>query len=256
MGSPVADDIRIMLVEDVDFNLEILTSILAERGWQTVTATSGEAALDILAHDAEFQVILMDIGLPGIDGLEATRRIKKDPATHAIPVIALTAEPASEQNSFLAAGFDGYAEKNFDPDQLFAAIEKHLSPNCGSLHKSTPSLTDPAHHIDLDFETLLATYPSEEALCRIARAFFADTDKELTLLATAMAKDDQEKILACCHNLKGTSAIFTAKKMIAAVKNLESCVREKNKNKVESAWHNVLAAYESLRIKVSGRLTL
>lgn len=255
MVSPVTDDIRIMLVEDVDFNLEILTSILAERGWQTVTATSGEAALDILAHDAEFQVILMDIGLPGIDGLEATRRIKKDPATHAIPVIALTAEPASERD-FLAAGFDGYAEKNFDPDQLFAAIEKHLSSECKSRHKSTPSSTDPAHLIDLDFETLRATYPSEEALCRIARAFFADTDKELALLTTAMAKFDQEKILACCHNLKGTSAIFTAQKLITAVKDLESCVREKNKNKVESAWHNVLAAHESLRVTVSCRLTL
>ncbi|MBU3937284.1 MAG: Hpt domain-containing protein, partial [Proteobacteria bacterium] len=87
-------------------------------------------------------------------------------------------------------------------------------------------------------------------------AFFADTDKELALLTTAMAKFDQEKILACCHNLKGTSAIFTAQKLITAVKDLESCVRKKNKNKVESAWHNVLAAHESLCATVSCRLTL
>lgn len=255
MDSPVANNIRIMLVEDVDFNLDILTSILAERGWQTITATSGEAALDILAHDAEFQIILMDIGLPGIDGLEATRRIKQNPATRAIPVIALTAEPASGRD-FLAAGFNGYAEKNFDPAQLFATIEKHLLRGCCSRHKSIPSPTEPPHHTDLDFETLYATYQNEEALCRIARAFFADSDKELALLATAMAKDDQDIILSCCHNIKGTSAIFTARKLIAAVKNLEFCIREKNKTKIESAWQNVLATHESLRITVSERLTL
>jgi len=255
MSSPITSDIRIMLVEDVDFNRDILTAILAERGWQTVTATSGEAALEILAHDTEFTVILMDIGLPGIDGLEATRRIKQDPATQAIPVIALTAESASERD-FPAAGFDGHAEKNFDPDELFAAIEIHLSSAGGSNHKSTPSLTDPAHQTDLDFKTLNATYPSEEALSRIARAFFADTDKELATLASAMARGDQEKIMASCHNLKGTCAIFTAKKMITAVKELENCVREKNKSGIESAWHTVRTSHESLRVTVSDLLIL
>ncbi|MHB1015878.1 MAG: response regulator, partial [Desulfurivibrionaceae bacterium] len=111
MASPVPDDItqkvvRIMVVEDVDFNLDILTNILAERSWQAIAAASGEAALNILAQDTDFQVILMDLGLPGIDGMETTRRIKENPATCTIPVIALTAEACIEREQFLDAGFN------------------------------------------------------------------------------------------------------------------------------------------------------
>ncbi|HIJ89984.1 MAG: response regulator [Desulfobulbaceae bacterium] len=261
MNSPVAaddsrKDIRILVVEDVDFNREILADILADRCWLVVTAASGEAALDILAQDADFQIILMDIGLPGIDGMETTRRIKKNPATRAIPVIALTAETADEQEHFLAAGLDGYVEKNFDPDQLFAAIEKHLFLAGGNRHDAHPNTVNPEEYFDLDYEALLAIYTDEKTLCRIARAFFTDTDKELVRLGEAMAQDDQAGILACCHSLGGSSAIFTAKKLGMAVKDLDDCVRHEKKDEIESAWRRVLFAHESLRGSVSRRLNL
>jgi CheY-like chemotaxis protein len=261
MVSPSADDgarkiIKILVVEDVDFNLAILTAILAERGWQTVAAASGEAALDILAQDSDFQIILMDIGLPGMDGVEATRRIKENPACRAIPVIALTAETAGERERFLAAGLDGYAEKNFDPDQLFAAIEKHLVPACRSRQAAGPVVAASEEHLDLDFKTLLATYADETTLCRIATAFFADADKQIALLDEAMTAGDQAGILACCHSLRGSSAIFTAKKLGAAAKELDTCIRQGEKNEADSAWHKVLAAHESLRGSVASRLNL
>lgn len=261
MSSPVADDtsrrnIRILVVDDVDFNLEILTGILAERGWQTVTATSGEAALDRLARDPDFQIILMDIGLPGISGIEATRRIKKDAAIRAIPVIALTADTAAERQPLLTAGFDGYAEKNFDPDQLFAAIEKHLLSARRNRQEVGPSSTASGEHPDLDFKTLLTTYADEAILCRIATAFFADADKQIALLDEAMAIGDQARILACCHSLRGSSAIFTAKKLGAAAKELDTCIRQEKKNEADSAWHRVLAAHESLRESVTSRFNL
>jgi len=261
MHSPVANDVaqkdvRIMVVEDVAFNLTILTDILAERGWQTVTATSGEAALDILAQDTDFQIILMDIGLPGIDGVETTRRIKENPVCRAIPVIALTADTASERERLLAAGLDGYAEKNFDSDQLFAAIDKHLFPACGNQQRAEPALAASGEHLDLDFKALLATYADEETLCRIAKAFFADTDKQVILLGTAMAAGDQAGILAGCHSLRGSSAIFTAKKLGAAAKELDALIRQGKKDEADSAWQKVLAAHESLRGFVTSRLNL
>lgn len=261
MVSPIADDvtqkaIKIMVVEDVDFNLDILTSILAERGWQTVPATSGEAALAILAEDPDFQIILMDIGLPGMDGVETTRRIKENPAIRTIPVIALTAETAAERDRLLAAGLDGYAEKNFDPDQLFAAIEKHLVPGCTNQQAAGPASAAAGEHLDLDFRALLATYTDETTLCRIAAAFFADTNKQMTLLGEAMAVGDQTGILACCHSLRGSSAIFTAKKLGTAAKELDACIRQGKMNEADSAWHRVLAAHESLRQSVTSRLNL
>ncbi|HEX9715283.1 MAG TPA: response regulator [Desulfurivibrionaceae bacterium] len=260
MVSPSADDgarktMRIMVVEDVDFNLAILTAILAERGWQTVAAASGEAALDILAQDPDFQIILMDIGLPGMDGVEATRRIKENPACRAIPVIALTAETAAAQERLLAAGLDGYVEKNFDPDQLFAAIDKHLLVG-RSRQAAGPASAASGEPPDLDFKALFATYADEVILCRIAKAFFTDADKQIILLGEAMAASDQEGILACCHSLRGSSAIFTAKKLGAAAKELDACIRQEKKNEADFAWHRVRAAHESLRGTVSNRLNL
>ena len=261
MSSPIPNDpsqeiIKILVVEDVDFNLTILTAILAERGWQTVAATSGEAALDILAQDPNFQIILMDIGLPGMDGVEATRRIKENPACRAIPVIALTAETAAAQEHLLAAGLDGYAEKNFDPDQLFAAIDKHLFPVHRKQQTAGAASAASGEHPDLDFKTLFATYADEAILCRIAKAFFTDADKQIILLGKAMAANDQEEILACCHSLQGSSAIFTAKKLGAAAKELDACIRLGLEKEGASAWHRVLAAHESLRDAVSNRLNL
>ena len=261
MSSPIPNDpsqeiIKILVVEDVDFNLTILTTILAERGWQTVAATSGEAALDILAEDADFQIILMDIGLPGMDGVEATRRIKENPACRAIPVIALTAEPAAAQEHLLAAGLDGYAEKNFDPDQLFAAIDKHLVPVHRKQQAAGAASAASGEPPDLDFKTLFATYTDEAILCRIAKAFFTDADNQIILLDKAMAASDQAGILACCHSLRGSSAIFTAKKLGVAAKELDACIRLGLEKEAASAWHNVLAAHESLRDAVSNRLNL
>ncbi len=262
MASPVPDDItqkvvRIMVVEDVDFNLDILTNILAERSWQAIAAVSGEAALNILAQDTDFQIILMDLGLPGIDGMETTRRIKKNPATCTIPVIALTAETCIERERFLDAGFNGYAEKNFDPEQLFAAIEKHLFPACGNPREKGPALAPTPEHCDLDFEALLAIYLDENTLCRIAKAFFADTGKELILLDKAMAVGDQKGILACCHSLKGASALFTAKNLGTAVMELEACILQGIQEETGgSAWRRILAAHESLRGTVASRLNL
>jgi len=261
MVSPVAVEVckklvRILVVVDVDFNLEILTGILAERGYQAVTATNGEAALDILAQDDDFQIILMDIGLPGIDGMETTRRIKKNPACRAIPVIALTAETVAERERFLAAGFDGYAEKNFDPEQLFAAIARHLFPGCENHHGAGPALASPATHLDLDFAGLLGIYRDEATLGRIARAFFADTDKELLRLGTAMAAGDQAAILGCCHSLRGAAAIFTARNLGLAAKELEDSIRYGKKNEADSAWHRVQTAHALLRGAVASRLNL
>lgn len=261
MVSPVADDVaqkavRIMVVDDVDFNLEILTNILKERGWQTITATSGEAALDILAQDTNFQIILMDIGLPGIDGIETTRMIKKNPACRAIPVIALTAETAEVRERLLTAGLDGYAEKNFDPDQLFAAIEKHLGLAKENRQETAAALANPAEHLDLDFTALLATYRDEATLCRMAMAFFADTDRQLALLDKAMTAGDQAGILACCHSIRGSSAIFTAQKLGAAAKDLDSCINEGKEHEAQAAWQRVQAAHASLRESVTRRFNL
>lgn len=247
---------RILVVEDVDFNQVLLADILAERGWQSVGAASGEAALDLLARDADFQIILMDIGLPGIDGLETTLKIKENPATLAIPVIALTAETARECERFFAAGLDGYVEKNFDPDQLFAEIEKHLPHLHDGNQKQPRQVTSfDRNPTDLDLDTLLTLCPDQKTLGRMATAFFADTGRLIARLTEAMAAGDRQEVLACCHGIRGTASIFTARTLAEAAEDLDACIRH-GKKEADPALHRVLSAYESLRETVRTRFDL
>lgn len=97
----------ILIVEDDTNSRKLLRDALAVTGYQTLEALSGEQALT-LAVEHRPALVLMDIQLPGINGVEALRRLRADPATRAIPVIAVTASVMNTQRAeFQAAGFDG-----------------------------------------------------------------------------------------------------------------------------------------------------
>ena len=119
---------KVLLVEDNEMNRDMLSRRLIRRGFQVVFAMDGQHGID-LAHSERPDIILMDMSLPVIDGWEATRRIKADPATQKIPVIALTAHAmAGDRQRFLDAGFDEYVTKPItDETLLFAAIERCLA---------------------------------------------------------------------------------------------------------------------------------
>lgn len=113
---------KILLVEDNEMNRDMLSRRLARRGHAVVMAVDGQAAVD-MAHDEQPDVVLMDMGLPVMDGWEAARRIKADARTAAIPVIALTAHAmADDRERALAAGCDDFDTKPVDLERLCAKI--------------------------------------------------------------------------------------------------------------------------------------
>lgn len=120
--------VMILLVEDNEDNRAVYTTILRYYGFQVVEAPSGEEGVE-LARRLQPGLILMDVGLPGIDGWEATRRIKGDPETQAIPVIALTAHAMAEHRAAsFAAGCDGYLAKPIEPRDVLAEVRRFLAP--------------------------------------------------------------------------------------------------------------------------------
>ena len=113
---------KILLVEDNEMNRDMLSRRLQRRGHEVLTAVDGESGL-ALARSELPALVLMDMSLPGIDGWEATRQLKADPATRAIPVIALTAHAmAGDREKSLAAGCDDFDTKPIDLDRLLAKI--------------------------------------------------------------------------------------------------------------------------------------
>ncbi|NJL04402.1 MAG: response regulator [Chloroflexaceae bacterium] len=117
----------ILLVEDNEMNRDMLSRRLMRRGFQVTMATDGMQGIT-LARSERPDLILMDISLPVVDGWEATRTLKADPHTQAIPVIALTAHAlAGDREKSLAAGCDEYETKPVDFARLLGKIERLLN---------------------------------------------------------------------------------------------------------------------------------
>jgi CheY-like chemotaxis protein len=113
---------KILLVEDNELNRDMLSRRLSRHGHTVVMATDGQQALD-LAHRERPDVVLMDMGLPVLDGWEATRRLRADPAIRHLPIIALTAHAMDgDRARVLAAGCDDFATKPVDFARLLGLI--------------------------------------------------------------------------------------------------------------------------------------
>jgi CheY-like chemotaxis protein len=118
---------KVLLVEDNELNRDMLSRRLVRRGFEVVTAVDGEAAIQ-QTKEIKPDLILMDMGLPGLNGWDATRRIKANPDTYAIPVIALTAHALkADREQALAAGCDAFETKPVELERLLTTIRNLLT---------------------------------------------------------------------------------------------------------------------------------
>ncbi len=117
----------ILVVEDQEDNRRILRDLLTSRGYDLIEVTDGLAGVEAARREKP-DLILMDIQLPGIDGYEATRRIKAEPDLAGVTIIAVTSYALSgDEQKALEAGCDDYVAKPFSPRKLLAKIEQYLN---------------------------------------------------------------------------------------------------------------------------------
>lgn len=130
---------KILCVDDNDNNIFMMRKILQRAGFEVVAAVDGESALAIAKAERP-DLILMDLVLPGIDGLEATRGLKAAPETSAIPVIALSAHEEREKGAAArAAGCDDYAHKPINLPSLLEQIQRLLEDPVGGARPVMPA---------------------------------------------------------------------------------------------------------------------
>ena len=122
---------RILVVEDNPMNMELAVDLLKLRGHEVLSAVTGQEALEISARE-KLDLILMDVQLPGMDGLAVTRKLKENPATAHIPVVALTAHAMKgDEERMLSQGCVGYIAKPINTREFPDAVEKFI----GSIEK-------------------------------------------------------------------------------------------------------------------------
>ena len=116
---------QVLVVEDNARNMKLFRDVLQASGYRTLEATTGERAVELVLEHGP-QLVLMDIQLPGIDGVEALVRLRADERTAAVPVLALTAQAMDgDRERFLAAGFDGYLSKPVNIADLVATVGRY-----------------------------------------------------------------------------------------------------------------------------------
>lgn len=120
---------RILLVEDNEMNRDMLSRRLERRGYEIAIAVDGRQGVE-MAKAGAYDLVLMDMSLPEVDGWEATRQLRADPATKALPIIALTAHAmAGDRERAIEAGADDYDTKPIDLARLLEKIETQLKRN-------------------------------------------------------------------------------------------------------------------------------
>jgi len=117
---------KVLVIEDNEKNRYLISFILKDEGFAVIAATTGEEGVEMADRESP-DLILMDIQLPGIDGYEATRRIRVSPVSGKIPIVALTSYAmSSDREQAFAAGCNGYVENPLNPDTIIEEILKFL----------------------------------------------------------------------------------------------------------------------------------
>lgn len=119
---------RVLVVEDNDMNMQLVEYLLEEGGYEIVKAINGEEALEIARNASPApDLVLMDIHLPGMDGLSVVREMKADTRIGRVPILALTAHAMrGDRDRFLEAGCDGYISKPIDVKTFLSSIEQYM----------------------------------------------------------------------------------------------------------------------------------
>jgi len=124
---------RILIVEDNEKNMYLMSYIVEKMGHRPIKAVSGEEGVEMAAAEQP-DLILMDIQLPGIDGLEAIKRIRASEASISIPIIAITSYAmAGDRERLLAAGCNGYIEKPINPETIISELNRYVAETASNV---------------------------------------------------------------------------------------------------------------------------
>jgi len=220
------DGLRLLLVDDNAFNLEVASKMLEREGARFVMAENGQLAVEALAAQPQgFDLVLMDMQMPVMDGLLATQAIRRHPDLQALPIIAMTANAMqADREACMAAGMNDHVGKPFDLDQLVQVILQHTGRQATvpSMAKAEP----PSAAALLDAEAAISRLGHDAEFYRqLLREFpaLARTQCQQMRAALQAAAPTQAQDLA--HRLKSSAGTVGAEQLSAACAAIEALLK-------------------------------
>ena len=235
----------ILLVEDNAINQQVAREFLERSGLIVTVAENGQQALETLARQ-NFDAVLMDLQMPVLDGLEASRRIRAQERFRDLPIIAMTAAVmAQDRAACTAAGMNDHIAKPILPDEVCAALLRHIKPRAAEPqpvsvpHRSAPAL--PEQLPGFDWHDVLETLGGNRALlCKLLLQFAEQFAGAAEHVATLLRTGQQEEATTYLHQLKGAAANLGAVSLHQVVITLESQIKAGEPPSAEAAFAQVL----------------
>jgi CheY-like chemotaxis protein len=221
---------RILLTEDSLVNQKVAVGLLAMRGHSVVVASTGREALAALERE-RFDVVLMDVQMPEMDGLEATAAIRARERLNGghVPIVAMTAHAMKgDRERCLAGGMDDYISKPVEASELYRVVERFAPQPAAP--ESTP------RGAALDWAKALHQVRDQADLLQdVAQVFLDECPKMLAEIHAAIAARDAVRLRRAAHTLKGSAALFAAKPTMDAALKLELIGQQGALSEAESA---------------------
>jgi signal transduction histidine kinase/DNA-binding response OmpR family regulator len=251
---------EILLVEDNELNQQVAREFLIKSGLQVTVANNGQEALD-LVQQRHFDAVLMDLHMPVMDGLEATRCIRRLPVGGNLPIIAMTAAAmAQDRDASLAAGMNGHIAKPVDPQQLAAVLARWIAPR--NLEDFAPAARKPVGRPQRpnDLALRLPGFAVREALARLVgneelyRRLLRQMSERFAAVAEclpgAVKAGDMEMLYEEVHSLKGAAGNLGAQGVFQLADALGRQLRHGEYDGVTERVDELLAACASARAQI------
>ncbi len=258
--------LRALLAEDNEINQQIAVELLEGVGAKVTVANNGREAVDrLFAHPEAFDLVLMDLQMPEMDGHQATARIRSDPRFTKLPVIAMTAHATMEERQrCLSSGMNEHISKPIDPAALFETVGRFYHPKPGvAAAAPVVAASAPANNglelpviEGLDTQDGLARVAGNRKLyLKLLHQFGEQQGASAREVTAALEKGDTALAERVAHTLKGVAGNIGAKPVQSAAGTLEKLIRERAaRTEIDAALHQVATALDPLVAKLKGAM--
>ena len=242
----VAGKARILLAEDNPVNQQVAVALLTKQGHEVVAVTDGKQAVEAVRRD-RFDLVLMDIQMPEMDGLEATRTIRRFADAEALPIVALTAHAfAEERERSRLAGMNDFLAKPFKPEDLYDLVDRwarvddaEAGDREGGTRRDEVMQTERRDEVPVDLEGFRAVMRAagvEEVVDTTIAIYLDDAPGIFEKIESSVEADDAEGVRKAAHSLKSASGNIRANRLYEMLQEMERLGRDGDVGGVRAAF--------------------